>query len=80
MTKGTRITLTRAQAELPLGKQLIDTILSMCHDGRIDTSEIERLHRLLGRGRSSIAAIPFLRAITRDALADGSIDEAEARV
>lgn len=78
MIKRTRITLTKTECESPTGKQLIDLIFSMCHDGRLEISEIDELHIFLSKDTSAIAAIPYLRAITREAVADGAINDAEA--
>ncbi len=76
--KGTRITMTKAQAESPVGSALIDLILSMCHDGVLDIMEVEHLHAFLrGSESSPIPAVGFLRAKTRLAVADGSINEIE---
>ncbi|MCC6971658.1 MAG: hypothetical protein IT434_15710 [Phycisphaerales bacterium] len=77
MAKRTRITLTNAEAESPAGKQLIDLILSMCHDGQIEIKEVESLHIFLRRCESKIAAISYLRAITREIVADGNVDPSE---
>jgi hypothetical protein len=77
--KTTRITLTKSQAESSVGTQLIDLILSMCHDGELDITEIETLHMFLRRNESaSINAIAFLRSITREVVSDGAIDQFEA--
>jgi hypothetical protein len=78
MGKRTRITLTKAECESPTGKRLIDLILSMCHDGCLSISEVDELHIFLRNDASAIAAIPYLRAITREAVADGAINDAEA--
>jgi hypothetical protein len=78
MAKRTRITLTKGECESPKGKRLIDLILSMCHDGCLDISEVDELHIFLREDTSAIAAIPYLRAITREAVADGAINDAEA--
>jgi hypothetical protein len=77
MTKGTRITLTKRESESATGKRLIETILNVCQDERIDKHEIEAMHSFLCSDGSGLAAIPFLRAICRDVLADGTIDDAE---
>src|SRR5215204_2365900 len=76
--KRTRITLTKTECESPTGKQLIDLIFSICHDGCLDISEVDELHIFLRNDISAIAAIPYLRAITREAVADGAINDAEA--
>jgi hypothetical protein len=78
MAKGTRITLTKAECEAPTGKRLVDLIFSMCHDGHLEISEVDELHIFLRNDSSAIAAIPYLRAITREAVADGAINDAEA--
>jgi hypothetical protein len=78
MAKRTRITLTKAECDSPTGKRLIDLIVSMCHDGCLDISEVEQLHIFLRGDASTMAAIPYLRAITREAVADGAINDAEA--
>lgn len=52
--------------------------MSMCHDGRLDVSEVNALDSFLRSDTSGIAAIPYLRAITREALADSSISDTEA--
>lgn len=78
MIKRTRITLTKTECESPTGKQLIDLIFSMCHDGCLNISEVDALHIFLRNDTSTIAAIPYLRAITREHVADGAISDAEA--
>jgi hypothetical protein len=78
MAKRTRITLTKAECDSPTGKGLIDLIFSMCHDGCLDISEVDKLHIFLREDASAIAAIPYLRAITREAVADGATNDAEA--
>lgn len=78
LAKGTRITLTAKQCESPTGKRLIDLILSMCHDGELDLAEVADLHAYLLRDQSEIAAVEFLRALTREVLADGALSAAEA--
>lgn len=78
MVKRTRITLTKTECDSPTGKRLVDLIFSMCHDGRLEISEVDELHIFLRNDSSAIAAIPYLRAITREAVADGAINEAEA--
>lgn len=78
MAKGTRITMTNSQAESPSGRALIDLILAMCHDGMLSISEVEGLHIFLRREAADIPAFLFLRALTRDIVADGWIDDTEA--
>jgi hypothetical protein len=78
MAKRTRITLTKAECESPTGKRLVDLIFSMCHDGCLAISEVDELHIFLRNDSSAIAAIQYLRAITREAVADGAINDAEA--
>lgn len=78
MAKGIRITLTSKEVESPTGKRLIDLLLSMCHDGELELSEVAELHAFLLRDQSGIAAVEFLRALTREVLADGAITRAEA--
>ncbi len=78
MAKGTRITMTKSQAESPSGRALIELILAMCHDGTLSISEVEDLHIFLRTEAADIPAFVFLRAVTRDIVADGRIDETEA--
>src|SRR4051812_45586796 len=78
MGKRTRITLTKAECESPTGKRLVDMILSMCHDGCLTIAEVDELHIFLRNDASAIAAVAYLRAITREAVADGAINDAEA--
>lgn len=78
MAKRTRITLTKSECETPTGRRLVDFIFSMCHDGCLDIAEVDKLHLFLREDTSDIAAIPYLRAITREAVADGTINESEA--
>ena len=78
MAKRTQITLTKAECESPSGKRLIDFIFSMCHDGCLEIAEVDELHIFLRTDASAIAAIPYLRAITRETVADGAINDAEA--
>ena len=75
---GTRITLTKRESESPTGTQLIDLILKTCHDGELEIQEIDELHLFLRRDQSRIAAVAYLRALTREAVADGAIDGPEA--
>lgn len=77
MPKATRITLTKAQADSPQGRALIEWILAACHDGALDISEVEKLHAFLKREASDIPAFVFLRALTRDVVADGALDDTE---
>lgn len=56
----------------------MEMILDICHDGELEISEIEDLHIFLRRDKSDIPAVPFLRSITRDIVADGIVDDAEA--
>lgn len=77
-TRGNRITLTQKQCESPTGKRLIDLILSMCHDGELDIRELSELHIFLHEDQSEIAAVQFLRSLTREVVADGRLDGAEA--
>ncbi|MFH1746632.1 MAG: hypothetical protein ABIG44_06255 [Planctomycetota bacterium] len=53
-------------------------ILDTCHDGRLDIREVEELHIFLRRDTSTIAAVQYLRAITRECVTDGTVDDAEA--
>src|SRR5688500_2373300 len=78
MAKRTRITLTKAESDCPTGKRLIDLILSMCHDGCLTIAEVDELHIFLRDDASAIAAVTYLRAISREAVADGAINNAEA--
>ncbi len=78
MAKGTRITLTKSEAETATGARLLDLILDMCHDGQLDFREIETLHAVLCHDTSRIAAIQYLRTITAAAVEDGAIDDMEA--
>jgi hypothetical protein len=50
----------------------------MCHDGCLDIAEVDQLHIFLRADNSAMAALPYLRAITREAVADGAINDAEA--
>lgn len=78
VAKRTRITLTKSESDSATGKQLLNQIFAMCHDGQLDLIEVEELHIFLRRDTSTIAAIAFLRAITREIVADGAIDDSEA--
>ena len=49
----------------------------MCYDGRLDISEVDELHAFW-HDTSAIAAIPYLRAITREAVADRAVNDVEA--
>jgi hypothetical protein len=78
MSKG-RITLTSAQAASAVGKKLINMILDMCHDGQLDIAEVETMDAFLRENANSeIAAVHFLRAITREIVADRMVDPMEA--
>lgn len=74
----TRITLTAKEAGSQVGKNLIDRTLATCHDGEITIDEVENFHIYLRTADTSVPAVPFLRAITREIVADGAIDGAEA--
>jgi hypothetical protein len=50
----------------------------MCHDGCLDIAEVDQLHIFLRADNSAMAALPYLRALTREAVADGAINDAEA--
>lgn len=78
MAKGTRITLTKSESESTTGLRLIDIITTMIHDGQLEFREVEELHAFLSSNKSTIAAIHFLRALTREVIADGEIDDSEA--
>lgn len=78
MAKRTRITMTESDIKSPVGKQLLDFIFAMCHDGKLEISEVEDLHIFLRGASPCFAAIEFLRSITRAIVADGAIDEIEA--
>ena len=77
MANGKRITLTKTQSETADGKQLIQSILDICHDGIIELEEVEKLYLLLNRLESRFNAIPYLRCIAREAIADGILDNNE---
>lgn len=64
-------------AESETGLMLTNLILDMCHDGELDLGEVETLHALLSSAGDPFPAITYLRAITREILADGSLDPAE---
>lgn len=74
---GRRITLTKSQAESPVGRQLIEMILSIVHDGRMTLDEVINLHRVVCQDKSGIPAFEYLRARTREIIADGVIDRFE---
>lgn len=74
---GKRITLTKSQAESPMGRQLIDMILSIVHDGRMSLDEVIGLHRVVCQDNSGIPAFEYLRARTREIIADGQVDQFE---
>src|SRR5690349_2873920 len=73
----TRITLTKAETDLPAGRSLINMILSVCHDGELSYEEVVELHLFLVRDRSGIAAIQFLRSLTREVVGDGKVGHAD---
>lgn len=74
---GRRITLTKSQAESSAGRQLIDMILSIVHDGRMTLREVMDLHYVLCEDKTGIPAFEYLRARTREIIADGVVDEFE---
>ena len=78
MKKGQRITLTKKQADSSLGKELLGILFDVCHDGEIETSEINRLHDFLLDNPSNIPAFVLLRAQTREMLEDNRIDPIDA--
>lgn len=78
MVKRNRITLTKSECDTSIGKRLIDLIMSMCHDGRLEISEVNELDQFLRSNPAGLAAVSYLRAITREAIADGVINDAEA--
>ncbi len=78
MAQRTRVTLTKAQAESPTGRALIQAILDMCHDGELTMEEIEHFHISLRTADDTIPAVQVLRALTRAVVADGIIDPVEA--
>ncbi len=70
--------MTNREAESKVGHELTNMILDMCHDGELTIEEVETLHQFLRKSGDPFAAIPYLRAITREIVADGSVCPAEA--
>lgn len=70
--------MTNREAESKVGYALTNMILDMCHDGELTIEEVETLHLFLRKSGDLFAAIPYLRAITREIVADGSVSPAEA--
>ncbi len=70
--------MTNREAESETGRALTNMILDMCHDGELTITEVEKLHIFLRNAGDPFPAIPYLRAITREIVADGSISPAEA--
>jgi DNA-directed RNA polymerase specialized sigma24 family protein len=78
MPKTVRITLTKAQAEGEDGHALLNLMLDICHDGEVTLEEAEDLYGKLRTLSADIPAVPYLRCIAREAIADGTIDKHEA--
>jgi hypothetical protein len=53
-------------------------ILSACHDGELVIEEVESFYMFLRSCESTIAAVEFLRSITREIVADGSVHPMES--
>jgi hypothetical protein len=70
--------MTSKEAASPEGRALINRILDICHDGEITIAEIESLHIFLRETTTTIYAFEYLRAITRDIVADGCVDKYES--
>lgn len=78
MASGVRVTLTQRQAATAYGQRLVHTILAMSHDGNLSLEEVAGLTAVLRDGPADMNAVPFLRAICRDILADNEFDDMEA--
>lgn len=70
--------MTNAEADSDRGKKLLNLIFDVCHDGALQIDEVARLHAFLVEPPVSFAAIGYLRAITRQIVADDRIDDLEA--
>lgn len=70
--------MTNREADSEIGRALTNMILDMCHDGELTIEEVEALHVFLRKSGDPFVAIPYLRAITREIVADGSVSPAEA--
>lgn len=73
-----RVTLTAAQAATKQGQQLIDLIVSMCHDGTLTIEEVRNMHEFLRATPTDIRAFALLRGLTFDVVNDGVVDAIEA--
>lgn len=78
MASGVRVTLTQRQAATAYGQRLVHTILALSHDGNLSLEEVAGLTAVLRDGPADMNAVPFLRAICRDILADNEFDDMEA--
>lgn len=76
--KGQRVTLTKAQAESPIGRQLVGLLKQITQDGNITAEEIESLYSWLTSVDADIPALRFLRTLIETIAEDGVITPGEA--
>jgi hypothetical protein len=78
IVKGTRIALTPAQRESPIGQELINLLIQISHDGPVTEKGIRQLNDWLEvRADSEILAIDFLLGISRKVLRLGKATREE---
>jgi len=78
-TKGTRVALTPTQRASPVGKELLDLLRDVVHDGLISEGGVRRLNAWLdGKTESDIPAIKFLLQISDRILRTGKVTTAKA--
>lgn len=74
-----RVFLTKPELETEAGKQLLELVVRIATDGKIDLVEIKELRKWLrtNHPNESVAAIAFLSDIMKRITADGVIDRDE---
>jgi len=70
--------MTEQQGQTISGKRLLNIIVDICQDERIELSEVKELHHFLAADRSGMIAIQQLHVLTSEAIADDEIDEVDA--
>jgi hypothetical protein len=76
--KRARFVMNVSEAESEYGQRLLNLLLDICHDGILKIDEVERLHMLLRNDVAGMPSVDYLRSITREIVADGSVDEVES--
>jgi hypothetical protein len=79
ITKGTRVALSPKQCASPIGKELLDLLRDVVHDGLVPDEGVRRLNAWLAQNtESDIPAIKFLLQISDRILRTGKVTTARA--